>query len=1013
MQKERKKISIPKLFDIFFIITISVFILLVIDVGTLVISIIFLKNNILETALMVIAITLAILLIIVGIFFVQKGKTLLYDVLYVGARDNIKVFTHRKKVFEPIKNDRLIEADELNDLFDKVTKHFSSLCIEDGSLATSEIKLEFQKGSRTLVTYDSLVENIPNILKASNYFRHAFIQLRYSLGNDIIKDKDVDSVIKNIRKALNYNGLLIAESSDQQGFLIFAPRIDSISQLKEEIEQMVKGSSLLKRNPQGSEIAPCRVSVVVYPYSSSESIMDDLKFASRLNKNINIYIPNPQLGTNPNWLLDNANTGQVSKFIESLSSLKVDSLHLDSSYRQVTKLISQVSDYFSFSCAGIIEFDNDSDSFMSKYSYSAKNSHIFPQGVVVNSEFVESINQSKDIDNSYYFTSRKHLNNRIAPFIDIFCIESGLFYVITNNEKAIAILYFLNDDKELNLNNYSRESLMVFSYILSSFFRSIRDTNFSVLNRTRFRDIIRLSDIKLYSVAKKSHRLTFLSDSLMDEISTAKKHNMCYKALYNRSAPCENCPLKTKHSMIQMLGQNKYQTTVVLHNEEDDSAHLLVQPVGAQQTMDRFDKNTLTNSYFSYIDNLTNALLGGVKGYVLYLSITNLTSLIEKDGNEGYSFLLRNFTRQLRDTTGQMSLFLYRDNVLCFILPDFNRHHIIELCEKIYALSKMCKSLNGSQYPLDITYIASHFSQEYNTVASFNNAMEKIFPVYTKDSEPDLLHFPETNHTRRASKTGYLLSVIDEAFSNKSFQIKLQPVVNNINWRMVGAELLLRLRDEYRDLTLNTNEIIKVAGQHNRISMMSDAILSYMGDLYNRHGYSFFKAMGLLRLSLNTDYSYFENSGFIEKLGTLSTKHSIPKDFITLEISEKDVADHLEGYSKITSGIIKTNTDLICDRYTGDHVSLQMLKDLGFTEIKISQSLVLNIGEDASYLNKVENIYRNAKLIGLRVTLVGIENKTNYDLIKDECRESSIQGKYFYEPLDETAFLEALRKSNV
>lgn len=132
-----------------------------------------------------------------------------------------------------------------------------------------------------------------------------------------------------------------------------------------------------------------------------------------------------------------------------------------------------------------------------------------------------------------------------------------------------------------------------------------------------------------------------------------------------------------------------------------------------------------------------------------------------------------------------------------------------------------------------------------------------------------------------------------------------------------------------------------------------------------------------------------------------------------MEISEKDVADHLEGYSKITSGIIKTNIDLICDRYTGDHVSLQMLKDLGFTEIKISQSLVLNIGEDASYLNKVENIYRNAKLIALRVTLVGIENKTNYDLIKDECRDSSIQGKYFYEPLDESAFLEALRKSNV
>ena len=279
------------------------------------------------------------------------------------------------------------------------------------------------------------------------------------------------------------------------------------------------------------------------------------------------------------------------------------------------------------------------------------------------------------------------MNNRIAPYIYIFCIESGLFYVISKNEKAVAILYFLNDDKELNLNNYSRESLMVFSYILSSFFRSIRETNFSVLNRTRFRDIIRLSDIKLYSVAKKSHRLTFLSDSLMDEISTAKKHNICYKALYNRSSPCENCPLKTKQSMIQILGKNKYQTTVVLHNEEDESAHLFMQPLVAQQTMDRFDKNTLTNSYFSYNDNLTNALLGGVRGYVLYLSIQ--THFFNRKRRQ-WGILSTWTFPSARDTTGQMSLFLYRDNIAMFHLARLQPPQALSTYVKKYMLYQKC-----------------------------------------------------------------------------------------------------------------------------------------------------------------------------------------------------------------------------------------------------------------------------------------------------------------------------------
>lgn len=1013
MKKERKKFSVPTLFKIYFITTIVLISLLVLSAGSLLVIYFFFKNLILELVLVGICALLGLLLVFLGFFYILKGKKLLYDNLYIGTRDNIKLFTRRRKIFKPIKDDLLAESQEINNLFDEVNKHFATLCIEDGSLSNVDIKFEYVNGSRTFVTYDSLVGNIEAILKAGRYFRYAFMLINYSLVNDAIRDEDVNITIKNIRKSLNYNGLLVSQTPDQQGFFVFVPRIDSISQLREEIENMMKVTSLVKHTPQGSEIAACRVSVVIYPYSSAASIMDDLKFASRLKKNINIYIPTPQLGLNPMLLENNVITNQITKFIESLSSIKVDAKHIDSSYKHITRLISQVSDYFSFTCTGIIEFDNDSDSFMSRFSYSPNNSHIFPEGVVVNTDFVNSIHQVRDIDNTYYFSTRKHLNNALAPFIDIYCIESGLFYVITNNEKPIAILYFLNEDKELSLNSHARESLMVFSYILSSYFRSYRDTKFSVLNRIRFRDIIRLSDIRLYSVAKKSHRLTFLSDSLMDEVPAAKKHSICYKALYGRTSPCDGCPIKTKNSLTQMLGKKKYQTTVVLHNEEDDSAHLFMQPVGNQIAMDRFDKNILTNSYYSYIDNLSNAFLGGIKGYVLYFSITNLDSLIEKEGNQGYSFVLRNFTRELRDTTRQMSLFLYRDNILCFILPGFDRHMIIEFCEKIYAISKRCKNIAGDFYPLNITYIAHHFPQEYGNVTAFNNGMEKLFPKYAKDEEIDLLHFPETGHTRRASKTGYLLSVVDEAFSNKTFQIKLQPVVNNVNWRMVGAELLLRLHDNYRDLTLNTNEIIKVAEQNGRITMMSDALLAHMGELYDRHGFSFFKAMGLLRLSLNTNYSYFETSGFIDKLASLSRDHSIPKDFITLEISEQDVADHLEGYSKITSDIKSTNTDLICDRYTGDKVSLQMLKDLGFTEIKISQDIITRIGEDVSYLNKMETIYRQAKLLGLRVTLVGVENKTNYDLIKDECRESSIQGKYFYEPLDEKTFLEALRKSNL
>ena len=132
----------------------------------------------------------------------------------------------------------------------------------------------------------------------------------------------------------------------------------------------------------------------------------------------------------------------------------------------------------------------------------------------------------------------------------------------------------------------------------------------------------------------------------------------------------------------------------------------------------RFDKNILTNSYYSYIDNLSNAFLGGIKGYVLYFSITNLDSLIEKEGNQGYSFVLRNFTRELRDTTRQMSLFLYRDNILCFILPGFDRHMIMNSVKKSTRFSKRCKK-SRRLYPFETSLYCPPFPQEYGNVTAF------------------------------------------------------------------------------------------------------------------------------------------------------------------------------------------------------------------------------------------------------------------------------------------------------
>ena len=57
-------------------------------------------------------------------------------------------------------------------------------------------------------------------------------------------------------------------------------------------------------------------------------------------------------------------------------------------------------------------------------------------------------------------------------------------------------------------------------------------------------------------------------------------------------------------------------------------------------------------------------------------------------------------------------------------------------------------------------------------------------------------------------------------------------MVNSSDKQIYGAELLLRISDDYRNIAMRTDEVVNIAAKHNQIGIISHALLDFTASLY-------------------------------------------------------------------------------------------------------------------------------------------------------------------------------------
>lgn len=1013
-KKQRKSISLRALFAITIVAYVASF--LVLGAVMAVLTTIYGKtqNQGVLIGLIVFFFVYVAAFLVAGFFTVARLRRTYIDTAFgVTERNYARINQGRADLEEYQGANRVKEFASLNLAVDRVRSSLKNATLVFGNLDYNSFSLEWVDGYEGVATLESFEKQLSNIIASSLNFRNVIAEIYYELGDKGLDEEERKMIISALRTQFaHFEKTLVLLPKDRNSVYLYLPRIDSLSALCGRFDTLLSSLGISKHGIDGfTPLAP-HYAMVVYPFSAVHELLPDLRYAKRQNKATNVYLPNRIHVASDVTIGKNAmELNQMSKILYNVASLEANETNKQAVRHGMARVFSLLNSELGFEMSGLIAYHQEVGGFVCLDHVG--NEDIFSIGRTVDKEFLLAINEAVDPDHSFYFSTRDHVGPALGRYFDKMGVRSGFLYAMRKEGEIHGILYFLNTKRDLHFDSYIQEALSAACYhISSSYTHGILIEDSMAANR-RYDALLAANDAVSYQIEKGSYQLLSFSRGAKRLFKNAEVGRPCHEVLYDLHSPCANCPLRTGNKMVGQIGKSQYATSLTIDISRGQTQTLLLKKIKTEEdSSNRYDPELLIPTFPTLYEELGNHFLTGDNGYLLLLRLDNYASLIERFGSEGFLLIQRAFIEALRAIGSNYdSFFRYDDKTMGLLFPACGQVDVINRCEEIYRCTKNITYQGEEKYDLDISYMPMNYPQGYAGAPDFFRHTTRDLYHRARPFGSDYIYFDDTDYVRPASRRDFMLSVIAEQFGKETFQVSLQPIMGMRGRKIEGAEILLRVQDEYRHIVFNPEELIRVAEENGQIPLITRALLRYVGNFYQSVGASTLKMFGFQQLALNTDVSLFADKSFEADFTKFLKETSLPDGFLSFEIAEGDVYRHLDAFRAAAPSLKKHKVHLVIDQYSGRNISLAECVSLGFEKIKVGRNVVHNIDTDQGRLQAITSLLNEAKEKNIATAVVGVENRDQFDLLMKINPAMEMQGYYFYRPLERSALLEAIRKN--
>ena len=467
---------------------------------------------------------------------------------------------------------------------------------------------------------------------------------------------------------------------------------------------------------------------------------------------------------------------------------------------------------------------------------------------------------------------------------------------------------------------------------------------------------------------------------------------------------------KTHHS-CQYRAMNRFGEYVWLEckgtmmRDENGDLSVFAGIMTRLDTQNKYDSLTGLMTIFSFYSHE----FGDSYGVAMLMGIDRFRRTVSNYGYHVGDKILVEFAKGVKAICGNDAL-LYRMNGDEFLvqIKSGSKAQLQELFERVRAMADVITLDDGQKVSLSVSAGAVCYPQDGVEKETLLNNMEHSLE-YIKGMNRGHLDFYSDEIFKKYKRMRDLNEDLAESIRNhfEGFELYYQPLVSTgaNNDKIAGCEALLRwkgrrVKDSY------PMEFIKVLEDNGGIIPVGKWVMEQAVKQQS----IWQKEYGNITVSFNVSYQQFMDPDFVESLKRTTDEYGVSPSSMIVELTESNRVENPHELAAIFRGLINYGFLMALDDFGTAYASLEILKELPASFIKIEHSFVRELarpGHEIDYII-IESLMALCRKINCKSIIEGVENEQVNEIVKN-MGATYLQGYHFSRPVSRENFESMLK----
>ena len=431
------------------------------------------------------------------------------------------------------------------------------------------------------------------------------------------------------------------------------------------------------------------------------------------------------------------------------------------------------------------------------------------------------------------------------------------------------------------------------------------------------------------------------------------------------------------------------------------------------ETLAYYDNVTKLPNRTLLLDRLAQAMHMGTRSKkkvaLLFMDLDNFKNINDSLGHDVGDMLLRATADRLtqcvreEDTVARIG-----GDEFLVVLPDIDRgEQAAAVAEKILVATSLPFQLQENEIYSTISIGVSVFPDDGRDAQELIKHADTAL-YQAKGQGRDRYQFFTRELNQQIIRSSRIERQLRQAIDSGALSLWYQPQIDATQGKLIGAEALLRWRQDGRDF-LSPVEFIPVAEERGLIGKIGEWVLREACAQCRR-----WQDEGLLLtpIAVNVSPIQFQQKGFATLVTDILRETQLDAKYLELEITESAIMRRASVVAELAMRLRTAGVGISIDDFGTGYSSLSYLRQIPIDKIKIDRSFIsamLTHGDDEAITYAIINL---AHSLNLRVIAEGVESRAQLDRLRVfGCNE--IQGHYYSSAVSAEKFRDFLANQRV